>query len=97
MKGNNEFVCAVVLQGGVASQLGTHISPLETQGPQVGQFCSTPSHFHFVGARRGPADTSGQVQVRFVFDLGERRKQEEYVSRVWGALTSEWTELERQP
>lgn len=64
-------------KAGCSLLLVTYISPLEAQAPPVGQFCSPTSHFHFVGARRGPADTSSQVQVRFVFDLEGRKKQEE--------------------
>lgn len=75
-------------KAGCSLLLVTYISPLEAQAPPVGQFCSPTSHFHFVGARRGPADTSSQVQVRFVFDLGGRKKQEEY-SVGTGALTTE--------
>lgn len=53
----------VSLQATAGLQLATYASALETPAPRVGQFCSPPSHFHFVRARRGPANTSGQVQV----------------------------------
>lgn len=63
-------------KAGCSVWLVTHRSPLDPQTPPVGQFRSPTSHFHFVGARRGPANTSSQVQVRFVLDLEGRRKRE---------------------
>lgn len=62
------------LPAGVGLQLATHRSPPETRAPRLGQFRRPPSHFHFVGAGRCPANTSGQVQVRFVLDLRGRRE-----------------------